>query len=67
MGDALKIKLAALPIEGRANVALLAYLAELFQVPKSHIFLKSGVNSRHKTVEIKNSAVPPESLLKGVD
>lgn len=64
MGEELKIKLAALPIEGRANAALLKYLAELFQVPKSNILLKSGENSRHKSVEIRGTAISPESILQ---
>lgn len=64
VGDALKIKLAALPIEGKANIALLNYLSKLFKVPKSQIRLKSGENARHKTFEIKGCTTLPESLLQ---
>jgi uncharacterized protein len=62
-GDALKIRLAAPPIEGRANEALLSFLAECFRVPQRNVELKQGGQSRHKRVEIRGSAVAPESLL----
>lgn len=63
-GDALKIKLAASPIEGKANVALLKFLAKSFNVPLSQVMLKQGTKSRHKVVEIKQSTCGPEVLLK---
>lgn len=63
-GDALKIRLAAPPIEGRANQALLKYLAELFAVPLRQIELKQGAQSRHKVVVISGSARDPEQLLQ---
>lgn len=62
-GNALKIRLAAPPIEGRANEALLKYLAELFDVPVRQVELKQGVQSRHKVVAISDSALDPEKLL----
>lgn len=62
-GDALKIRLAAPPIEGRANEALLKYLAELFAVPLRQLELKQGAQSRHKVVAISGSARNPEELL----
>ena len=64
VGEELKIKLATPPIEGRANTALIKYLAQHFRVPQSAVQIKSGHKSRHKRVEIKNSMVDPESLLK---
>ena len=62
-GAALKIRLAAPPIEGRANEALLKFIAELFGVPLRQIELKQGGQSRHKVVAITGSAIDPESLL----
>ncbi len=52
-GDALKIRLAAPPVDGKANAALLAYLADLLGVPKSAVNLKSGQTSRRKVVEVR--------------
>src|SRR3989339_2198158 len=65
-GNALKIRLAAAPIEGRANEALLKFIAELFGVPLRQVELKQGGQSRHKVVAITGSAIDPESLLKPV-
>lgn len=62
-GDALKLRLAAPPVEGRANEALLKFVAEFFKVPLRNVALKQGGQSRHKRVEICGSTVNPESLL----
>lgn len=62
-GEALKIKLAAPPIEGRANDALLKFIADLFDVPLRNAELKQGGQSRHKVVAITGSRIDPESLL----
>lgn len=62
-GDALKIRLAAPPIEGRANEALLRFIADSFGVPLRNVELKQGAQSRHKTIRVGGSKVAPESLL----
>jgi uncharacterized protein (TIGR00251 family) len=63
-GEALKIRLAAPPVEGRANEALLKLIAELFDVPVRQVELKQGGQSRHKVVAVSGSKIEPESLLK---
>ena len=63
-GDALKIKLAAAPIEGKANAALLKFLAECFEVPRNQVVLKHGEKSRRKTVVIMQSKRSPEILFR---
>lgn len=62
-GEALKIRLAAPPVEGRANEALLRFIAELFQVPLRNVELLRGAQSRHKQVRISGSKVEPGQLL----
>jgi uncharacterized protein (TIGR00251 family) len=62
-GDALKIRLAAPPIDGRANEALIKYISGLFEVPQRQVELKQGGQSRHKVMAITGSKIPPESLL----
>ena len=64
-GEALKIRLAAPPIEGRANEALLRFIADSFGVPLRNVELKKGAQSRHKTVRVSGGSVEPESLLVG--
>jgi uncharacterized protein (TIGR00251 family) len=61
-GEALKIRLAAPPVEGRANEALQKFIAELFEVPLRQVELKRGAQSRHKVVAISGSKVEPEKL-----
>ncbi len=51
-GDALKIRLAAPPVDGKANDALIAFLAKTLSVPKSHVELISGQTSRAKRVRV---------------
>lgn len=62
-GDALKVRLAAPPVEGRANEALLKFIAGLFDVPLRDTELKQGTQSRHKVVAVTGSSIEPESLL----
>lgn len=62
-GDALKIRLSAPPIEGRANEALLRFIADFFKVPLRNVELKQGGQSRHKRVEVRGSLINPDSLL----
>lgn len=50
---AIKIKLQARPVEGAANQALLEFLAEALQVPRSRCVLLSGETSRQKRVRIE--------------
>ncbi|MEY4592464.1 MAG: hypothetical protein RIR18_1359 [Pseudomonadota bacterium] len=54
-GEALKIRLAAPPVDGKANAALLTFLAKTLGLAKSGVRLKSGDTSRHKRVEIDAS------------
>ena len=53
-GDALKIRLAAPPVDGKANEALLRYLADALKLPRAAVTLKSGQSSRRKLVEISD-------------
>lgn len=64
-GEALKIRLAAPPVEGRANEALLKFISALFVVPLRNTELKQGGQSRHKVVTVTGSKIEPESLLPG--
>jgi len=62
-GEALKLRLAAPPVEGRANEALLKFIAELFGVPLRQVELRQGGQSRHKVVAVTGSKIEPEDLL----
>ncbi len=62
-GTALKIRLAAPAVDGKANAALLAFLARLLDVPRAAISLESGHNSRHKTLRIDGAPLDTRQRL----
>ena len=52
-GNDLKVRLTAPPVEGAANDALIRFLAESLDVPRSSLSLVSGHASRTKVVELR--------------
>ncbi len=72
-GDALKVRLHAPPVDGKANEALIRYLSETLDLPKSCITLMHGQTSRRKLLEIHRAGLTvaivagillPQSLTK---
>jgi uncharacterized protein (TIGR00251 family) len=53
MGGALKVRLRAPAVEGRANEALCEFVAELLKTPKAAVRILSGHHSRSKRVEVR--------------
>ena len=51
-GDALLIRLAAAPVDGAANDALVAYLSTLLDVPKRDLRIVSGERGRDKRIAV---------------
>ena len=51
-GDALKVRLAAPPVDGRANAALIDWLSRVCEVRKQDVELKSGASGRRKSFVI---------------
>lgn len=63
----LKIAVQAPPVEGRANQALIAFLAKTFSLPKSAVELVSGELSRSKVFLLRGlTAAEVESRLSGI-
>ena len=54
--DALVIKLAAAPVDGAANDAVIALLASLLDRPKRDVSIVSGERSRNKVMEIRGTS-----------
>ena len=52
-GDALKIRLAAPPVDGEANVELIRFLAKTLGVSKSAVSIESGETGRKKRVRVR--------------
>jgi len=53
IGDELKIKVTAPPVDAAANEALIELLAEVFHCPRNRIELIRGHKSRHKTIKLQ--------------
>ena len=64
-GDSLKIRVGAPPVEGRANAALVAMVADLFGVKESAVSITSGETSRAKRLAVKG--VDPEQARHLID
>ncbi len=64
---ALKVRLTAPPVDGAANEALLALLAQHLGLAKREVQIVHGATGRHKTVEIKGlTAEEIEQKIKAV-
>ncbi len=61
-GDSLKIRIKAPPVEGKANVYLIKFLAKQFGVVKRDVTLLSGELSREKRIKISEPVKIPKDL-----
>ena len=64
LDDALKLKLQAQPIEGKANEALVRYLAETLSVPRSAVTITHGQTNKRKLIEVKSDALTVEEVAR---
>jgi uncharacterized protein len=62
LGDELKIKVTAPPVDAAANRALIELLAEQLDCPRGRVELIRGQTSRHKTIKLHG--LTPEEVLK---
>ena len=53
--DGIKVKVTAPPVEGKANEALVRFLAKEWKISPSQIEIINGHHSREKTLRISNS------------
>lgn len=61
-GDALKIRLAAPPVDGKANAALIEYVAARLGCGRAAVTLKSGQTSRRKVLVV--TGCTPETVAR---
>ena len=52
-GDEMKLTITAPPVDGKANQAVIKFLAKFLGVAKSTIVLKRGMQSRHKQLRVE--------------
>ncbi len=64
--DALKIRLNAPPLEGRANEALIKFLAEMLGVARTKVEIVRGETARNKVIRVRGVSLKrlQEDLLK---
>ena len=55
--DALKLKLQAQPIEGRANKTLAKFLAAALSTPKSAVTVRHGLRCKRKLVDVMSGVL----------
>ncbi|MBI4989276.1 MAG: YggU family protein [Rhodocyclales bacterium] len=55
-GEALKIRLAAPPVDGKANESLVEFLAEQLEVPRAQVELIGGATSRQKRLRVRGAS-----------
>lgn len=58
-GDALKIRIKAPPVEGKANEELIRFLSKKWKVPKSEIRIMHGQHSKTKMIDVPASVPLP--------
>jgi len=56
-GRVLRVKVAAPPVDGKANAALREILASHFKIPKTHVEIGKGASGRIKTLIIPDGTV----------
>ena len=52
-GNALKIRVAAPPVDGAANDALIRFLAQTLSLPLAAVHIESGSSGRHKRIRLR--------------
>ena len=62
LGDRIKIRITAPPVDGKANKNLTKFLSTVFKVPKSSISIKSGETGRNKHLIIKKPKQLPKQI-----
>jgi uncharacterized protein len=64
LGDSLKVRITAPPVDGAANKHLIAFLAKVFKVSKSQVTLISGETGRDKRLRVHAPKQWPEMFNK---
>ncbi len=62
LGERLKIRLTAPPVDGKANDHLMAFLAALFRVPRRAVTIETGATGRRKRIRIVSPGILPPPL-----
>lgn len=66
LDDTLKIRLQAQPIEGKANEALVRYIADRLKLPKSTVQITHGHTNKRKILEVSASDMTVEQAMQAL-
>src|SRR5258707_1102051 len=66
-GDALRLRVAAPPVDGAANRVVIEFLADRLSVPRRSIRIAAGETSRRKRVEIDGITLAAARLALGME
>jgi hypothetical protein len=61
-GTRVRVRLQAPPVDGRANAALVEFLAATFGVPRARVLIEHGLSGRDKRVRIRAAGAVPADL-----
>jgi len=65
-GERLRVRLRAPPVDGKANAALVEFLARTFGVPRGRVVIEHGLTGRDKRVRLRAAPAVPAALREEV-
>ena len=66
-GDRLRVRLNAPPVDGRANAALVEFLAEACGIARASVTIEHGLAGRDKRVRIRGAVRIPDAVREALD
>lgn len=66
-GEALKVRIQAPPVEGKANAYLVKFISKQWNIPRSNIGILSGETGRTKRLRISRPTDALRKLLKALE
>ena len=63
-GDALRIRLQAPPVDGKANETLVQFIAKKLRIPRKYVTITHGLTNKRKLLEISAPGWTPEEIEK---
>jgi len=61
-GERLRIRLQAPPVDGKANAALVEFVADLFGIPRARVTIEHGLSGRDKRLRLQGAPAVPAVL-----
>lgn len=66
-GDRLKLRIAAPPVDGKANDEVCRFLARALQLPRGAIHIVRGTSARQKTVQLTVTPAETDTLVNRLE